>query len=48
MQKTALIGHSLSRFVSFWLSSKAPTKIGLIVPVDGFPFIGPVFTHTNS
>jgi pimeloyl-ACP methyl ester carboxylesterase len=40
LHKPAVIGHSLDGFMSFWLSSNAPTKIGLIVPVDGLPFIG--------
>lgn len=48
LQKPAVIGHSLGGFMSFWLSSSAPTLIGPIVSVDGLPFIGPVFTRTNS
>jgi len=48
LQKPAVIGHSLGGFMSFWLSSSAPEKIGPIVSVDGLPFVGPVFTGTNS
>jgi pimeloyl-ACP methyl ester carboxylesterase len=46
--KPAVIGHSLGGFMSFWLASSEPTKIGAIVSVDGLPFIGPIFTRTNS
>jgi pimeloyl-ACP methyl ester carboxylesterase len=48
LHKPAVIGHSLGGFMSFWLASSAPEKIGPIVSVDGLPFVGPVFTRTNS
>jgi N-formylmaleamate deformylase len=48
LQKPAIIGHSLGGFMSFWLSSSAPTKIGPIISVDGLPFVGPVFTRSNT
>ena len=48
LHKPAVIGHSLGGFMSFWLASSAPTKIGPIISVDGLPFIGPVFTRSNS
>lgn len=48
LDKPAVIGHSLGGFMSFWLSSSAPTEIGPIVSVDGLPFVGPVFTRTNA
>jgi pimeloyl-ACP methyl ester carboxylesterase len=48
LHKPAVIGHSLGGFMSFWLSSSAPEKIGPIISVDGLPFVGPVFTRTNS
>ena len=34
--------------MSFWLSSSAPKDIGPIISVDGLPFVGAVFTRTNS
>jgi pimeloyl-ACP methyl ester carboxylesterase len=48
LHKPAVIGHSLGGFMSFWVSSSAPSKIGPIISVDGLPFIGPVFTGTDS
>jgi pimeloyl-ACP methyl ester carboxylesterase len=48
LHKPAVIGHSLGGFMSLWLASNAPTKIGPIVSVDGLPFIGPVFTRSNA
>jgi pimeloyl-ACP methyl ester carboxylesterase len=48
LHKPAMIGHSLGGFMSFWLASNAPTEIGPIISVDGLPFVGPVFTGTNS
>jgi len=48
LHKPAVIGHSLGGFMSFWLSSSAPAKVGPIISVDGLPFIGPVFTRTND
>jgi pimeloyl-ACP methyl ester carboxylesterase len=48
LHKPAVIGHSLGGFMSFWMSSSAPTDIGPIISIDGLPFIGPVFTRTNA
>lgn len=47
LYRPAVIGHSLGGFMSFWLSTQAPTNIGPIISVDGLPFIGPVFTGSN-
>jgi pimeloyl-ACP methyl ester carboxylesterase len=48
LNKPAVIGHSLGGFMGFWLASNTPTEVGPIISVDGLPFVGPVFTHTNS
>lgn len=48
LHKPAVIGHSLGGFMSFWLSTSAPEKIGPIISVDGLPFVGPVFTRINT
>jgi len=45
--RPAIIGHSLGGFLSFWLASNAPDKIGPIISVDGLPFIGPIFTQNH-
>jgi pimeloyl-ACP methyl ester carboxylesterase len=48
LHKPAVIGHSLGGFMGFWLASNTPTEVGPIISVDGLPFVGPVFTHSNS
>lgn len=48
LDKPSIVGHSLGGFMAFWLASSYPDDIGAIISVDGLPFIGPVFTRTNS
>jgi N-formylmaleamate deformylase len=48
LHKPAVIGHSLGGFMAFWLASSEPALIGPIVSVDGLPYIGPIFTGSNS
>jgi pimeloyl-ACP methyl ester carboxylesterase len=48
LDKPAIIGHSLGGFMAFWLAAEKPDMVGPIVSVDGLPFIGPLFTQTNS
>ena len=48
LHKPAIIGHSLGGFMAFWLGSEKPDMVGPIVSVDGLPFIGPLFTQSNS
>jgi pimeloyl-ACP methyl ester carboxylesterase len=48
LHKPAVIGHSLGGFMGFWLASNTPTAVGPIISVDGLPFVGPVFTRSNS
>jgi N-formylmaleamate deformylase len=48
LQHPAVIGHSLGGFMAFWLASSAPNNIGAVISVDGLPYLGPIFTHTNT
>lgn len=48
LNKPAIVGHSLGGFLAFWLASEKPNDIGPIISIDGLPFIGPVFTQSNS
>ncbi|NCT48981.1 MAG: alpha/beta hydrolase, partial [Paraglaciecola sp.] len=48
LDKPAVIGHSLGGFMAFWLASSEPALVGPIVSVDGLPYIGPIFTGSNS
>ncbi|MDP5029645.1 alpha/beta fold hydrolase [Paraglaciecola sp.] len=48
LQNPAVIGHSLGGFMAFWLASSQPDSIGAVISIDGLPYIGPVFTHSNT
>ncbi|WP_340678324.1 alpha/beta hydrolase [Paraglaciecola sp.] len=48
LQQPAVIGHSLGGFMAFWLATIAPDNIGAVISIDGLPYIGPIFTQTNS
>lgn len=48
LQHPAVIGHSLGGFMALWLASSAPDKIAAVISVDGLPFIGPIFTYSNT
>lgn len=48
LDKPAIIGHSLGGFMAMWVASDSPDSVGPIISVDGLPFIGPVFTQTNT
>jgi pimeloyl-ACP methyl ester carboxylesterase len=43
-----VVGHSMGGLTGFVLASNHQDKIGKLVSVDGLPFIGPIFTRTNS
>lgn len=48
LNKPVVIGHSLGGFMALWLASSHPETIGNVISVDGLPFIGPIFTRSNS
>ncbi len=48
LNKPVIIGHSLGGFMALWLASSHPETIGNVISVDGLPFIGPIFTRSNS
>ena len=48
LNKPVIIGHSLGGFMALWLASSQPKLVGSVISVDGLPFIGPIFTRTNS
>jgi pimeloyl-ACP methyl ester carboxylesterase len=48
LHRPAIIGHSLGAFVAFSLASTAPETIGVVIAVDGLPFLAPVFSRDAS
>lgn len=48
LQNPIIVGHSLGGFTAMLLATQHPDSIGQIISVDGLPFIGPVFTGSNT
>lgn len=48
LQRPHILGHSIGGLTGFVLASYNQDKIGKLVSVDALPFIGPIFTRTNS
>ena len=48
LNNTVIIGHSMGAFLAYKTALKAPESVSKVIPVDGLPFITPIFTRTNS
>ena len=48
LQQPVFIGHSLGGLLAFKLALDKDVKLAGAISVDGLPFIGPIFTRTNS
>lgn len=40
LDRPVIVGHSLGGFLAYWIAATAPDKVGLIVAVDGVPYVG--------
>lgn len=43
-----IVGHSLGGVLALWLASEQPQTVGPVISIDGLPFIGVLFTGSNS
>ncbi|MCJ8320130.1 MAG: alpha/beta hydrolase [Colwellia sp.] len=48
LNKPIVIGHSLGGLMAFKLALNNNTRLLAAISVDGLPFIGPIFTGTNT